>query len=135
MSEFDDIPPQLGLSETWEASYGSHWLSGDQLDVRAMAQLMLSRCGRFITIAGMELPDSGGLRLDYHWDLDGALLTFVVTPQENSVPSIHDLCPAADWIEREVHEYLAITFSGRDCPPLLLRAGEPVGVHLRKEDE
>jgi NADH:ubiquinone oxidoreductase subunit C len=135
MNDFEKIPSELGLTETWEEKNGSRWLSLPCENVRSMTSLMLSQGARFITIAGMELPDEGGLRLDYHWDLDGELLTFVVTQDGKEISSIYDLCPAADWIEREIHEYLALDFVGRDCEPLLLRVGEPVGVHLHKEDE
>lgn len=135
MNELEKIPSELGLAGTWEEKNGSRWLSLACQDLRQMTKLMLSHGARFITITGMELPEGGGFRLDYHWDLEGQLLSFVTKPEEKTVPSIYDLCPAADWIEREVHEYLAIDFAGRECEPLLLRAGEPVGVHLHKEDE
>jgi NADH:ubiquinone oxidoreductase subunit C len=134
MSEFQAIPGELGLAETWKEKNGSRWLCSDSLDIRQMTKSMLSRGARFITITAMELPEDGRFRLDYHWDLDGELLSFTVKPKEKTVPSIYDLCPAADWVEREVHEFLALDFAGREYEPLLLRAGETSGVHLHKED-
>ena len=44
-----------------------------------------------------------------------------------------DLCEAADWIEREIHEEYRIEFTGRDYEPLLLREGRICGVNLREE--
>jgi len=134
MSDFEKIPAELGLTETWEEKNGSRWLSPASLDVHRMAELMLSHDARFLTIAAMELPDNGGIRMDYHWDLDGKLLSFTTTAAEKTA-SICDLCPAADWIEREIHEYLAVDFAGREYEPLFLRVGEAVGVNLHKEDE
>ncbi len=50
----------------------------------------------------------------------------------NSIESIFDLCEAADWIEREIHEGFAIDFTGREYEPLLLREGDKPGVNLRE---
>jgi NADH:ubiquinone oxidoreductase subunit C len=47
--------------------------------------------------------------------------------------SIFDLCEAADWIEREIHEEYSIDFTGRDYEPLLLRKGDKSGVNLRED--
>ena len=49
------------------------------------------------------------------------------------IETIYDLCEAADWIEREVHEGFAIDFIGREYEPLLLRQGDKPGVNLREE--
>ncbi len=134
-NDFETIPAELGLSETWAEKNGSQWLAPASLDVHRMAEIMLSYGARFVTITGMELPGDGAIRMDYHWDLGGELLTFTTQAAEKVIASIHDICPAADWIEREVHEYLAVEFTGREYEPLFLRAGEPVGVNLHKEDE
>lgn len=135
MNGLDNIPTELGMSEPWADRHGSLWLEPPALDVRAMAYVMTSHGARFITITAQELPESAGLRMDYHWDLDGRLLTFVTAPHENRIDSIFDLCEAADWIEREIHEYYKTDFTGREYEPLLLRAGDDCGVNLRKEDE
>ena len=50
----------------------------------------------------------------------------------NAIDSIFDLCEAADWIEREIHEEYSIDFTGRECAPLLLRQGDESGVNLRE---
>jgi len=44
-----------------------------------------------------------------------------------------DICEAADWIEREIHEEFALDFLGREYEPLLLRVGDKPGVNLREE--
>ena len=137
MSDIATIPGELGVSGTWVKRTGSQWLSSDSIDVRRMASLMLARDARFVTITAMELPDNDGIRLDYHWDVGGELLTFTLSlkSHEKRTLSIHDLCPAADWIEREIHEYFAVDFAGREYEPLLLRTGDVAGVNLHKEDE
>jgi len=37
-----------------------------------------------------------------------------------------------DWIEREVYEGFAVDFLGREYEPLLLRAGDKLGVNLHE---
>jgi hypothetical protein len=135
MIDIDAIARELGVEAGWQEHGGGHWLSPDSLDVRRMAAIMNACGGRFITITAMELADGGGIRLDYHWDLEGALATVTTKAENGGVSSIHDICEAADWIEREIHEYFAIEFRGRECDPLFLRGGVEPGVNLRKEDE
>jgi hypothetical protein len=135
MTGLDAIAAALGATGGWEDKHGSLWITPEALDVRQMASLMISSDARFITIAAMELPEGGGIRMDYHWDLGGVLATVVAKVEDNRMASIRDLCEAADWIEREIHEYLAVEFTGRECEPLFLRAGDELGIHLRKEDE
>jgi NADH:ubiquinone oxidoreductase subunit C len=88
---------------------------------------------RFVTITAYQLPGAEGFRLEYHWDLEGRLLGFAFVISGNSIESIYDLCEAADWIEREVHEGFAIDFTGREYEPLLLRKGDKAGVNLRED--
>ena len=134
MSDIAAILTELGLAEAWEQRNGSQWIAPKSLDIRRMASALLARGARFITITAMQLPEDGATRLDYHWDMDGELLTFTTKTAEKVLPSIYDLCPAADWIEREIHEYFAVEFEGRQYEPLLVREGEPVGVLVPEED-
>jgi len=135
MSDITTIPAELGLDASWEEKYGSQWLAAGSADVRDIAVLMEARGARFVTITAQQVPDDEAIRLDYHWDLDGELLTFTIVTSDKQVPSIYELCPAADWIEREVHEFLGIDFEGREYEPLLLRPGDAAGVCRREEDE
>ncbi len=135
MTILENIPTELELTEHWEQKGGSHWLAPESLDVRKLTKLMNAHQARFITITATELPEHEGILMDYHWDLDGQLLTFALRAQDNQMQSIYDLCEAADWIEREIHEYYAVDFVGRDYEPLMLRDGDKPGVNLREEEE
>jgi respiratory-subunit NADH dehydrogenase subunit len=135
MSDLATIPIELGLTETWTQKNGAQWISAGSLDVGEMARMMISRDARFVTITAMDLGEGNGVRLDYHWALDGELLTFTFTADEGRIASIYDLCPAADWIEREIHENFNVEFEGRAYEPLLVRPGDPLGMGLHKEDE
>ena len=88
---------------------------------------------RFITITAYQLPKDEGIKLEYHWDLEGQLLGFPFVLKGESIESIYDLCEAVDWIEREIHEGFAVDFVGREYEPLLLREGDKLGVNLREE--
>jgi NADH:ubiquinone oxidoreductase subunit C len=101
--------------------------------VREVAQAMNEIHARFITITAYQLPGDQSFRLEYHWDLNGQLLGFAFQLAASSIESIYDLCEAADWIEREIHEGFVIDFTGREYEPLLLRQGETPGVNLREE--
>jgi NADH:ubiquinone oxidoreductase subunit C len=135
MNNLDDLPEQLGVTDPWVEKGGVHWLFSDTLNVRVLANTMNAWHARFVTITAFQLPDDEGIRLEYHWDLDGQLLGFTFLVAGTPIDSIFDLCEAADWIEREIHEYFAVDFQGRDYEPLFLSAGDKLGVNLREEDE
>jgi hypothetical protein len=135
MTITENISSQLGLDGQWQQRFGSMWLAPGALDVRRMVGVMRSHDARFITITAMQIPDEAAIRLDYHWDVDGELLTFSTRVKDNRIAAIGDICEAAGWIEREIHEYFAVDFVGQDYEPLLLRAGDALGVNLHKEDE
>ena len=135
MNILQSIPEVLGLTGSWVEKGGSYWMEPEALGPRAVTELLNMRDARFITITATELPDKGGIRMDYHWDIEGKMLTFVFTVRNNKTESIYDLCEGANWIEREVHEYFAIDFAGREYEPLFLREGDKMGVNLREEDE
>ena len=128
----ESIPERLQIAEQWIEERGVNWLATGALNVRQLAAIMNEVHARFVTITATELPGGQGLRLDYHWDLDGQLLGFPFYISGNSIESIFDLCEAVDWIEREVHEGFAIDFAGREYEPLLLREGDKAGVNLHE---
>jgi NADH:ubiquinone oxidoreductase subunit C len=124
---------ELGLGVEWEWRNGSWWKTLEAMDVRATATFMVSLEARFVAITAMERPDKE-VRLDYQWDLNGQLLSFTTMTAAQRIATIADICPAADWVERETHEYFAVEFIGREnTKPLMTRAGDPIGINLRKE--
>jgi NADH:ubiquinone oxidoreductase subunit C len=137
MTSLEALCEKLGIAEPWVESRGTHWLNPGSLSVRQVATVMNEAHARFVTITAYQLPGTEGFRLEYHWDLEGRLLglPFIVagnTPESAKFESIFDLCEAADWIEREIHEEYAIDFTGREYEPLLLRKGDKPGVNLRE---
>lgn len=133
MIALESLPEKLGLSAPLEERCGTYWLDPGNLPLRELTTAMNSLNARFVTITAYQLPKDEGFRLDYHWDLDGRLLGASFLLSDKTIESIYDLCEAADWIEREVHEEYAIDFAGRAYEPLLLRTGDKPGVNLREE--
>ncbi|HVN92449.1 MAG TPA: NADH-quinone oxidoreductase subunit C [Terracidiphilus sp.] len=132
MTALDTIREKLAVEEPWVESRGTLWLNPGGANVRDVAWAMQAAGARFITITAYELPGSEGFRLEYHWDLEGRLLGVPFQIAGKTTESIVDITEAADWIEREVHEGFAITFTGRAYEPLLLREGDEPGVNLRQ---
>ncbi|MGO8756661.1 MAG: NADH-quinone oxidoreductase subunit C [Terracidiphilus sp.] len=133
MIPLESLRQKLGATEPWVETHGVNWLTPGSLSVRDLVLEMNSIGARFITITAYQLPGDTGFRLEYHWDLEGRLLGFPFQIAGNTVESIFDLCEAADWIEREIHEEYSIDFTGREYEPLLLRQGDQSGVNLREE--
>jgi Ni,Fe-hydrogenase III component G len=131
---FEKTLQENGLGEEWHWDKGSWWLEPQEpIDVRAVAARMRNLQARFVAITAMERSD-GEIRLDYQWDWDGQLLSFVTATHERRIATITDLSPAADWGERETREYFAVEFTGREStPPLMTRDGDAIGINLRKE--
>jgi len=123
----------LGLGVDWEWKNGSWWNTPVALGVRSITVIMVAQKARFVAITAIELPDKE-VRLDYQWDVKGQLVTFITATTAQQMPSITDLCLAADWVERETREYFAVEFTGRETTkPLMTRAGDPIGINLHKE--
>lgn len=138
MIALESIREKLGTAEQWTENRGAWWLNPGTSSVRDVALAMNAAGARFVTITAYQLPAAEGFRLEYHWDLAGKLLglPFIIAssaPEGPKIASIFDLCEAADWIEREIHEEYAIDFTGRACEPLLLRNGDKPGVNLRED--
>ena len=101
------------------------------------SRLMFEREGARLQIAtGVDTP--AGIEVMYHWALDGedCVVTIRVTV-EHEAPALDSLavmCPAAEWIEREMWELLGIEFRGHpDMRHLLLDDSWPEGNYpLRK---
>jgi hypothetical protein len=130
--KFDASLLELRTEDGWEFKNGCWWIAPQTLDVREMTSFMIAQSARFVTITSME-REGGETRLDFHWDLKGTILTFSTTTRGNAAPSISGLCPGADWVEREIHEYYAVEFTGRDNnKPLMLRPGLEPGINRRK---
>lgn len=129
----DPVLRELGARATLSRRTDGHWAEIDDLDVRALTRMLMDAAARWITMT--VIPADDDFRLLYHWDLGGTLLTVATTITGTRVASVTDLLPAADWVEREMHDYYALEFVGRDeTPALMLRPGDEPGLFSRTQD-
>ncbi len=81
----------------------------------------------------------GGIEILYHFSHDptGTFYTIkTVIPKDNlKIKSLTDFLPAANWIEREIHELLGVEFIGHpNLVPLLTSDDWPEGVYPLRRD-
>ena len=108
--------------------------------VQEASRLMLDEFAARLQIA-TGVDSSEGYEVLYHWALDkeGFVITFRVLLDHASpeLDSIALMCPAAEWIEREMWELLGIQFKGHpDLRHLLLADDWPEGSYpMRRNHE
>ena len=127
------IADRLGTATEHERRSDGEWLTVPDLNVRAMARLMLDNESRFITLTA--IPEDEAYRFVYHWDVEGIVLNVTTRVVDGRATSMADIWPAADWVEREVRDYYALEFEGRaETPTLMLRAGDRPGLFSRTSE-
>ena len=129
MDKGEEILSQLNPGRSWEKRSDGWWLETRDMDVEKMAHVMIESKARLVTMTAHE-DSNGEVRIIYHWDLEGRMLNTVAMTDKGSIPSIAMIHPASDWMEREIHEYFAVQFNGRESSPLYLNPGDSPGVFL-----
>ncbi len=104
-------------------------VSPDQ--VHAVAAALRKHNLRFVTIVCMPCGVRS-FRVMWYWDHKGELYSVETSVKVGEpLPTISDIYPGADWVERETRDYYAVAFDGRfDTPPLMLRENDAPGVLL-----
>ena len=92
--------------------------------------LFIDLQARLQTASAIDAPKQ--IELLYHWAFDSAGLVVSVRTYVNreqpEIASITQICPAAEWIEREMRELMGIVFVGHPDPRhLLLQEDWPEG--------
>ena len=107
-------------------------------DVPEASRLMFQDLqARFQIATGVDTP--AAIEVLYHWALDSLGCVVTVRTRLNrenpEIESIAPLCPAAEWIEREMWELLGIRFRNHpDLRHLLLRDDWPEGKYPLRRD-
>lgn len=132
--DVDELTRTLKVAATTQRRRDGWWATLPPGEVRTMATVMREHEVRLATVTGVPTPDEG-LRLIYHWDLGAEILNIQTWVQDGHVATVSDLIPAADWVERELGDYFALTFDGRpEMQPLMLTAGDAPGFFSRTCD-
>ena len=136
MDKGEEILAQLNQGKSEEKRSDGWWLETRDMDVEKMARLMTEAEARLVTITAAE-TSKGEFRIIYHWDLEGRMLNISAMTRKGSIPSIAMIHPASDWIEREIHEYFDVQFTGGESPPLFLNPEDSPGIFLgySRDDE
>jgi NADH-quinone oxidoreductase subunit C len=114
-------------------------ISCEAEDAYAINQFMFEEIGaRFVITTGIDADNCFELLYHYSYDQTGCIITIksIVRDREQpQVESITPLLPAAEWIEREIHDELGIDFRNHpNLKRLVLADDWPEGVYpLRKE--
>lgn len=107
-------------------------------DVPETSRLMkMDLEARFQIATGVDTPTA--IEVMYHWALDalGCVVTLRTRLDRDApeIESIATLCPAAEWIEREMWELLGIQFRNHpDLRHLLLSDDWPEGQYPLRRD-
>jgi len=102
------------------------------------SSVMFEEIGARLQIAtGIDTP--AGIEVMYHWALDSedcvVTIRTLVSRDAPELESIAELCPAAEWIEREIWELLGVEFRGHpDLRHLLLDDNWPAGDYPLRKD-
>jgi NADH:ubiquinone oxidoreductase subunit C len=103
------------------------WMDTPELDVTCMVALLLELEARLSTITAIAL-ESGETEVIYHFMVRSTVLNIKVRTHKNAIPSITPIMPAADWIEREIHDLYAVEFLGHPHLERFIRPPElPIG--------
>jgi len=105
--------------------------------VEAARALIAMDGARLATATGIEVRD--GIDILYHWAFEppGAVVTLKVLAArpDLAVDSVAAVLPAANWIEREMHDLLGANFRNHpDMRRLVLDDSWPEGVHPLRKD-
>ncbi|MEN6572251.1 MAG: NADH-quinone oxidoreductase subunit C [Anaerolineaceae bacterium] len=99
------------------------WFTSSNIDVVALARLMLEHQFRLSTVTGVERLD-GETDVIYHFIQPEKAVNIRTTTKHQHLPSIANVLPSANWIEREIRDLYAVQFDGHPDPRPLVRPKE-----------
>jgi len=136
----DRIAERLGemVFARTDANPRRTWLSVRPERVREAVRVLWEEFdGRMATASGIDVRD--GIEVQYHFSFDRAnlvvTLRVLAARPETELDSVGQDLPAANWIEREMHDLLGVRFRGHpDMRRLILSDDWPEGVYPLRRD-
>ena len=93
---------------------------------------------RFVTATGIDSDDYFEILYHYSYDQTGCVITLkalIADREKPAIESLTSLLPAAEWIEREIHDILGIDFRNHpNLRRLILADDWPEGVYPMRKD-
>jgi len=93
---------------------------------------------RFVIVTGIDSDDCFEVLYHYSYDETGCIITvkaFIRDREKPAIESITPLLPAAEWIEREIHDILGIDFRNHpNLRRLILADDWPEGVYPERKE-
>jgi hypothetical protein len=127
----EDLLQKLAGSDGWKVRPDGVWVDAPALDPVAAAELLRGAGARLSTLSAIAREDGETWVID-HYLLDGTALNLRYLTRGGHLPSIAAAMPAANWIEREIHDLFAVQFDGHPDPRRLVRPPEvPEGFFRR----
>lgn len=123
MVEFQQMLDQVSAlagAESWAITGSDAWMTAPGLDPVELARLLLAAGARLVTLSGVAAGENETWVI-YHYAWAGNTLSVRVLSRDGALQSITPLTPAAGWIEREIQDLFALTFTGHPQPERLVR--------------
>jgi NADH:ubiquinone oxidoreductase subunit C len=115
-----------------EARRDGLWMTAPNIDVLALAKVMHEREGRLSTVTAVCRKD-GETELIYHYMLEGEAINVRARTRGKTIASVAPVTKAAEWIEREIHDFFGVSFEGHPGLERLLRPAQlPAGFFVKK---
>ena len=96
------------------------WMDAPDLNVLTLAELMKSLEARLTTLSAISI-ENGETEVIYHFAVGGQAVNVKTRTKGNAIPSITQVFKAANWIERENHDFFGVDFTGHPNLKRLLR--------------
>ncbi len=123
MDEIFNQINKVSGAEKVELRADGYWIEAAHADPGECARVMKSFQARLSTVTAVARPD-GETDLIYHYFLPKKPVNVRITTRGQALPSIAGILPAADWIEREIHDLYAVNFVGHPDLRRLVRPPE-----------
>ena len=135
-SKLSEIKDKLFAVESGKSRAGSDnriYLSCESENSYAVNKFLFEDVPlRFVTATGVDSDDCFEVLYHYAYDQTSCVITlkaFIRDREKPSIESIAPFLPAAEWIEREIHDILGIEFNNHpDMRRLILADDWPEGV-------
>ena len=86
------------------------WMDLAEVNILALVALMKNLEARLTTISAISI-ENNETELIYHFAVGGQAVNVKTRTQANAIPSITTVFKAANWIERENHDFFGVNLS------------------------